>query len=154
MQSVIEKLKADPVVVAVASTLGLDMDDLPWDESDDAGEEVSIKATLRSPGMHLHSDGGVNIRWNRAGTLVRYEVDGDFRVLTIEDHTFPETVLTAMTGRTLGDIVDVPGARSMRIIEAVNSKAFTSDPLDVRIQVEPISTSPTGEVELASASGH
>lgn len=132
--------KAQPIVMAAIASHGLDVDDLPWRECEQAaGEEVDVNGTRDLPSLHLHSDGGANIRWFRGsqGSLsFTLESDG-YAIVTLEGLETPETMLAAMAGRPLESVVDMPGAQGMRIIEAVNSRGFVSDPLDTRISVTP-----------------
>ena len=134
------RLAADPVVAAAISSRGLDIANLPWEQMESAaGEEVRLDGP-QMPTVLLDDRGNAHLYWWRAAPecSVSYDLDGEGGILTIHNTTTPETMLDAMTDRTLSDIVDVAGAGQMRIVRAVNSKAFVSDPLDTRIQVEPL----------------
>ena len=79
------------------------------------------------------------VRWVRPtdGKAIRYELDEQGGIITVENTELPEAVLQGMAGKPLMEVVGVPGGETMRVVTAVNSKAFVSDPLDLRIQIEP-----------------
>ena len=132
--------RAQPVIMAVIGRLGLDVDALPWEESSDVPYyEVSIPMTRGLPSLHLSSRGTANIRWRAEDGTVAYELESDgYAIVTLEGRASPDTMLAAMAGMRLNRVVDMPGAEGMRIIEAVNSRAFISDPDSTRMGVEPI----------------
>lgn len=134
-----DRFRRHAVVVQALLRYNIDINALPWEECENvSGEEVARHSTGDLPSIHLHSDGTARLRWWNNGKSVRYEIEEDgYTIVTLEGLKMPDTLLTALTGKPLNQVVEMPGASSMRIIEAVNSKAFVSDPFDVRIGVEP-----------------
>lgn len=138
MISAEKRFSADPVIMGALAARNLDVTALPWKRMESAsGEEVHVSDRLQ-PSIQLSDEGDAIIRWWLPTGCVSYALDREGGILTIHDTTTPETMLDAMAGMTLNDVVEMPGAEGMRIVCAVNSRAFISDPLDTRIQVEPI----------------
>lgn len=132
--------RRDGIVSAVVADMGLTFETLPltryesW-SPDDApqADDVNIQG---NPSLHIYPDGTTIVRWVHHGERISYVLDDEDGILTIENRETPTTVLTAMSGRPLGDFVRVTGSDTKRIVCAVNSRSFISDPLDTRIQVE------------------
>ena len=130
------RILADPIVMGAIAARGLDARGLPWKD-----DEMVVDGTRDLPSLNIGGNGNASISWYRAKGMVRYALDDEGGVLTIERQETPETILAALAGRDLKALVDVPGADRMRIVVAVNSRAFISDPLDTRVQVECIDAS-------------
>lgn len=146
--SVVDRFRKHAVLLDVMRQHGVDIDNLPWEDCDEAvGQQIRRLPTGNLPSLYLHSNGRVAIRWFNNGQQVRYDIEEDgYCIVTIVEMETPATMLTALSGRTLDVIVEMPGADTMLIIEAVNSRAFVSDPMDTRIAVEPI-----GDNKMANA---
>ena len=143
----------DPIVRHAIQDAGADPDaleELINDEDDHAWRydcyngfgQIYLKgpATSFQVGViKIMQDGFVMIRWIRPsdGMAIRYELNAEGGIITVEKTELSETVLQGASGQPLMNIVGVPGGETMRVITAVNSKAFVSDPVDLRIQVEP-----------------
>lgn len=134
--------REDPLTRAALAANGVDVDDLPWEPCENAaGEEINCAGydgtgKLR-PSVHVHSGGGISIRWYSPRHMMAYVVEADgYRIFTVERYTMPETMLSIAEGRLLSEIVEMPGAERYRVTTAVNSNAFPSDPLDLRMAIE------------------
>lgn len=136
--------KLHPVVMAALAVHRLDVDDLPWVPAENSMlEEVDTRGTMTQPSIVLHSDGSAVLRWFREDGHVSYQIESDgYAVVTLERRTTPQSVLSALPGRPLSDVVDMPGADATTMIEGVNSRAFISDPEDTRISVVPVGLEP------------
>lgn len=132
--------KKDSIVRAVVEQMGHVFDTLPIsqyaEDVDPDDQEESDVNIVGNPSLHIYPDGTTIIRWTRDGIRIRYDLDDKGGILTIEEMQTPDTILTALAGEPLDVIVKVPGGDAKRIVCVVNSKAFVSDPLDTRIQVE------------------
>lgn len=114
-------MAADPVVAAGMAAHGRDAANADWRELGQ-GPEVAYPAMGGRPNVHV--DGGyAYVRWWRAdGRTPQYEVTAGTpwrRSLRIPDMDPPDTIILAMTGRPLGDIIDVPGGDGL-VITAVH----------------------------------
>lgn len=132
--------RRDKIVSAVVAGMGLTFETLPltrydsWSTDEPPDEDdVNIQG---NPSLHIYPDGTTIVRWVHGGERINYTLDDGGGILTIHERETPTTILTAMAGRPLDEFVKVTGGGRMRIVCAVNSKAFVSDPLDTRIQVE------------------
>ena len=139
----------DPIVTAALRLNGLDIASLPWpDENDDGERIISLYGSWGTetngddvrpfviPKMRLFFNGEALLSWNRPATFLRYDVDSQGGIITMPDTKLPETSLAGLTGKTLNTVIDIPGADQMVIGVAVNSAAFVSDPIDLRMAVE------------------
>lgn len=86
---------------------------------------------------HLHHPQHMKITWWRDGKVVSYESDPEGEIVTVRDSPLPDAVLSGMSGRPLSEVVAIPGCEDRIVDLAVNSKAFVSDPLDLRISLIP-----------------
>ena len=76
--------------------------------------------------------------WNLSDGKVLYDIEREGCIVTIKDRTLPEAILSTLPGKLLSTVVDVPGSHLLEIEIAVNSRAFVSDPLDLRMSVRKI----------------
>jgi hypothetical protein len=139
MSPVEDTFRRHPIVSAVIVLQGLDIANLPWTDSENSPDrEISIPMSRNRPSLVLSERGSASVRWRAGGHPVSFllETDG-YGIVTLEGQASPDTMLTAMAGMTLAQVVDMPGADAMIITEAVNSRAFISDPLSTRMGVRP-----------------
>jgi len=92
----------------------------------------AIEISLENSSAHLR------IGWNVTGMRIRYEVDSEGAIITITDTVLPSTTLHGLSGEKASKVVEMPGFDRVVIEQAVLSKAFVSDPLDLRMSVHAI----------------
>lgn len=132
-----DTVAADPIVAAAMAARGIDPNDLPEGVADDP-DEFEVNATRDLPAIHLWDNGEATVSWHHPDHMVRYALDAEGGIVTIVGYVLPDTVLEGLAGRRLSDAFSFPGAERMRILAGVNTSAFTGDPTDVRMTVEPI----------------
>lgn len=78
------------------------------------------------------------IGWNVTGRRIRYEVGSEGSIITITDTVLPDATLHGLSGERASKVMEMPGFDRVVIEQAVLSKAFVSDPLDLRMSVHAI----------------
>ena len=92
----------------------------------------AIEFTFTDQTVHMR------VEWNAGGKRVRYEVDDEGAIITVTDTVLPDATLAGLSGKPASRVIAVTGFEDVVIEQAVLSRAFAGDPLDLRMSVNPI----------------
>ena len=137
MNSPMDTIRNDHVLQEVMRKHGLHWDDFVARSDDDTlylpcvdPQRPSIEIDYEWPEWSL------KISWNLGGKVVRYDLEREGAIVTVKDTQLPDATLAGLSGKTANTVIELPGFDGLMIDIAVLSKAFVSDPLDLRMSVE------------------
>ena len=132
------------MLAPVTALHGLILPVLPWEAEESAALRTVRRARTGGPSPILDDTGHAQARRPRTADHAAFSCDLQPAAasVTIESMQLPDTVLAAMAGRLLCEVVDPPGADRLRIVGASQHRTFAHEDDDVRIDVEPIEENP------------
>lgn len=127
--------KNDPVLQEVMRKHGLQWDHFIQKKDGNhyipGGDDCRPKITFSSHDARNY----LCISWDNPETKVRYEINHDAIIISIEPAAFPEARLQVLPGMPASDVIEIPGFEQL-IIEEVMNRCLGESRLEFRMLVK------------------